>query len=259
MGPDGVTLAGGVYVTPADGDKIIARPGDGRHGRGRHGRGRRLRPARRASSRSPGRRSSSTRRATSSASASAVFTRAGPRGAGALMDPGRWTVDQTLPSAEPGIRDPRLTAGPGGVLAELRPAAAARRPRARAPLRPGEEHLRRRRARSSRPPRSTAALDDVSSGQDAAGRLHVVWRTDLEQKLLRYTRSDPGGGTFAAPATLAEGETFVEPGGRGGTERRRLGRLAGRRRLADPRRSRWTTPRATAPPPPRRRRRAPSR
>ena len=27
MGPDGITLAGGVYVTPADGDKIIARPG----------------------------------------------------------------------------------------------------------------------------------------------------------------------------------------------------------------------------------------
>ena len=208
MGPDGITLAGGVYVTPADGDKVIARPG----------------PADTAlvdmaagdafvSSPSivqvPGQ--AKLVYATSDLfGIRTAFYDGGDLTAASLLDPGRWIVDQALPSAEPGIRDPRLTAGPSGVWLTYDQQL------------PLDDHVLVRRfdvAKRSfgtaRSIESAAEIDsglaDASSGQDPAGRLHVVWRTDLQTKLLRYARSDAKGTTFGTPATLAEGENFLNP------------------------------------------------
>ena len=102
MGPDGITVAGGVYVTPADGDKVIAPPGH----RGHRRRSTPPRATRFVSSPSivqvPGQnRSSCTRRAISSASAPRCSTgRTSPPTT--LMDQGRWTVDQIAPDPRAG-------------------------------------------------------------------------------------------------------------------------------------------------------------
>ncbi len=208
MGPDGITLPGGVYLTPADGDKIIARPGAADSASVDMAAGDAF-----VSSPSivqvPGQGRFVYATSDLFGIRTAVYT-AGDLSPGALMDPGRWIVDRTLPSAEPGIRDPRLTAGPSGVWLSYDQ------------QQPLDDHVLVRRFDAAkntfgtaRAVESTAAIDsglaDASSGQDATGRLHVVWRTDLQEKLLRYTRSDPGGGTFSPPATLAEGESFSNP------------------------------------------------
>ena len=56
-----------------------------------------------------------------------------------------------------------------------------------------------------------ASIDDVFSSQDAAGRVHVVWRSNLTTDQLRYTRSDTAGNEYAAPGTLATGEGYAHP------------------------------------------------
>ena len=129
-----------------------------------------------------------------------------------LMDAGHWTTDQQLPTPESGVREPHLTAGAGGVWLTY------------AQKIPLDDHVRVRRfdaaGNSFGAPRSLestadtadATIDGVSSSQDASGRVHVVWQTHLTTSLLRYTRSDAGGGTFAAPGTLATGtEDYEHP------------------------------------------------
>lgn len=208
MGPDGINLPGGVYVTPADGDKIIARPGptdttaiDAAAGD--------------AFTNSPSIVQVPGRTelvyATSDRFGIRTARYVGPDlGAGTLMDPSRWIVDATLPGAEAGIREPRLSAGPGGVWLSYEQ------------QKPLDDHVLVRAydpvkatfgpSRAIESPEAVdSGLDDVSSGQDPTGRLHVVWRTDLQEKLLRYTRSAAGGGAFGAPATIAEGESFTNP------------------------------------------------
>lgn len=55
------------------------------------------------------------------------------------------------------------------------------------------------------------SVDDPDSFQDAAGRLHVVWRSLFDGGRLRYIRSDDGGATFTVPASLGTGESYVDP------------------------------------------------
>jgi hypothetical protein len=55
------------------------------------------------------------------------------------------------------------------------------------------------------------SLDYPNHSQDAAGRLHFVWRTLHDDNRLRYTRSDDGGSTFTPVANLAMKETFIDP------------------------------------------------
>ena len=208
MGPDGITLPGGVYVTPADGDKIIARPGtadtvaiDAAAGDAF------------VSSPSIVQVPGQTKLVYATSDLFGIRTALylGPDlAAGTLMDPSRWIVDTALPGAEPGIRAPRLTAGTSGVWLSYEQ------------QKPLDDHVLIRRFDTvkntfgaARTIESEAeidsGLDDVSSGQDPAGRVHVVWRTDLQQKLLRYSVSDPAGAGFGAPATIAQDETFLNP------------------------------------------------
>jgi hypothetical protein len=209
MGPDGITVGAGVYVTPADGDQVIARPG-----------------------------ASDTTAVDMAAGTNFVQTPSivqipgqnrlvyavsdlfgvrtatfnGPDFAAAsLMDPGNWANDQQLPAAESGIRGTHLTAGPSGVWLTYEQ---------KVPL---DDHVRVRRFDPAKStfgaPRSLestsdtgdAAIDDVFSSQDGAGRIHVVWRSNLTSDQLRYTRSDTTGGVFAAPGTLATGEDYAHP------------------------------------------------
>ncbi len=208
MGPDGITVGSGVYVTPADGDKLIARPGTGD-----------LEALDMAVGADfvqtpsivqvPGQ----TRLVYA---VSDLFNirfgvyRGPDLSATALMYAGHWATDAGLPSAESGVRDTRLTSGPSGVWLTYSQ---------KIPL---DDHVRIRRFDPAKntfeTPRSLessaetdAVVDDVSSGQDGAGQVHVVWRTDLEGNVLRYTRSDASGATFAGPVTLATGEAFINP------------------------------------------------
>jgi hypothetical protein len=209
MGPDGITLGNGVYVTPADGDRIIARPG-----------------------------MPDTTAIDAAAGASFVHSPSivqvpgqvklvyatsdlfGIRTAlylgtdfeaATLMNPGSWIVDIGLPKPESGIREPRLTAGAAGVWLSYEQ---------KVPL---DDHVLIRRfdpvkntfsvARTLEGPGDEdASLDGASSAQDAGGRLHVVWRSTLDDRYLRYTRSSAGGASFQSPpATLARGEVFANP------------------------------------------------
>jgi hypothetical protein len=127
------------------------------------------------------------------------------------MDAGNWTTDQQLPTPESGIRATHLTSGPSGVWLTYEQ---------KVPL---DDHIRVRRFDPAKnafgAPRSLestsdtgdATIDDVSSSQDATGRVHVVWSSNLTSDQLRYTRSDASGATFAAPGTLATGEAYVHP------------------------------------------------
>ena len=54
-------------------------------------------------------------------------------------------------------------------------------------------------------------LRDPDHAQDGAGRLHVVWSSSYDGGRLRYARSDDGGISFGAAATLAAKETVVDP------------------------------------------------
>ncbi len=208
MGPDGITLAGGVYVTPADGDKIIARPGaaDTTAVDAAAGDSFVHSPS---IVQVPGQAKLVYATSDLFGIRTAVY-RGGDLGVGGLMNPDLWAVDQVLPTPEPGIRNPRLTSGPSGVWLSYDQ------------QQPLDDHALVRRFDpvkntfgTARAVESTAEIDsglaDVSSGQDPAGRLHVVWHTDLEQKLLRYVRSDPSGAAFSTPATIASGETFINP------------------------------------------------
>lgn len=208
MGPDGITVPGGVYVTPADGDQIIARPGTPDSAT--------VDAAAGASFvhspsivRVPGQTKLVYATSDLFGIRTAIFR--GPDfAATTLMDPAHWTVGTPLVAPEPGIREPRLTAGAAGVWLSYEQ---------KLPL---DDHVLLRRLDPAKDTFGSArtvesagetdsAIDDASSAQDPAGRLHVVWRTTLEAKLLRYARSAPAAGAFTAPVTLAQGETFMNP------------------------------------------------
>ena len=235
MGPDGITVAGGVYVTPADGDKVIARPGTADTTAVDTSAGDAF-----VSSPSivqvPGQNQARVRDERPLRHPHRDVHRPRPRRDDA-HGPGPWTVDRMLPDPEPGIREPRLTAGPGGVWLSYEQ------------QKPLDDHVLVRRFDPAKNTFGSAktiesdeeidsGLDDASSGQDPAGRLHVVWRTDLQQKLLRYAVSTPSGAVVQHAGDDRRGRDLHEPGGRGGRERRRLGRLAGPGRRADSRAAR---------------------
>ena len=207
MGPDGITVGAGVYVTPADGDQVIARPGT---------------PDATAVDMAAGTSFVQTpsivqipgqNRLVYASSdlfgvRTAIFN--GPDfAATTLMNPGNWANDQSLPTPESGIRNTHLTSGPSGVWLTYEQ---------KVPL---DDHVRARRFDAAKSvfgaPQSLestsdtgdASIEDVFSSQDASGRVHVVWRSNLTTDQLRYTRSD--GATFAAPGTLATGEGFAHP------------------------------------------------
>jgi len=205
MGPDGITVGSGVFVSPADGDQIIARPGtpDTTVVDAAAGTSFVQTPS---IVQVPGQPRLVYAVSDLTSIRTAIFN--GPDlTAATLMDPARWTTDMTLPASESGVREPRLTAGPSGVWLTYEQ---------KVPL---DDHVLVRHFDpagsvfgASRRLESGAEIDgtvdDVTSGQDAAGRVHVVWRGD---KVLRYTRSDQAGSTFAAPVTIAAGEQFANP------------------------------------------------
>ena len=210
MGPDGITLASGVYVTPADGDQIIARPGT---------------PDTVAVDAASGTNFVQTpsivqipgqnRLVYASSDLFGIRTAIynGPDSRRDVAD-GRGALDDR--PAAPDARVGGARAAPdrrsGRRVAHLRAEDPARRPRARAQVRRGRQQLRRAALARVDRRHGDATIDGVSSSQDASGRVHVVWQTHLTTSVLRYTRSDAGGGTFAAPGTLATGaEDYEHP------------------------------------------------
>ena len=209
MGPDGITVGAGVYVTPADGDQVIARPGTSDTTAVDMASGTNF-----VQTPSIVQIPGQSRLVYASSDLFGVRTATfnGPDfAATSLMNPGNWSNDQQLPSAESGIRNTHLTSGSSGVWLTYEQ---------KVPL---DDHVRVRRFDPAKnafgAPRSLestsetgdAAIDDVFSSQDASGRVHVVWRSNLTSDQLRYTRSDAAGTEFAAPGTLATGEDYAHP------------------------------------------------
>ncbi len=208
MGPDGITVGANVYVTPADGDQIIARPGTAATAEVDAAAGTNFIQTP-SIVQVPGQQRLLYASSDLFNIRTAIFN--GPDfAATTLMNPANWTTDKMLPTPESGVRDTRLSSGPSGVWLTY------------AQKVPVNDHVRVRKFDAAKSvfgaPRSIeasaetdAVVDDVSSGEDAAGHVNVVWRTDLESNVLRYTRSDASGGTFAPPVTLATGESFKNP------------------------------------------------
>jgi len=209
MGPDGITVGAGVYVTPADGDQVIARPGTSDTTTVDMASGTNFVQTP-SIVQVPGQ--NRLVYAVSDLFGVRTATFNGPDfAATSLMNAGNWTTDQQLPAPESGIRGTHLTSGPSGVWLTYEQ---------KVPL---DDHVRVRKFDPAKSafgaPRSLesasdtgdAAIDDVFSSQDATGRVHVVWSSNLTTDQLRYTRSDASGATFATPGTLATGEAYVHP------------------------------------------------
>jgi hypothetical protein len=209
MGPDGITVGAGVYVTPADGDQVIARPGTTD-----------TTAVDMASGTNFVQTPSIVQVPGQNRLVYAVSDLFGVRTATfngpdfavtSLMNAGNWSTDQQLPTPESGIRNTHLSSGPSGVSLTYEQ---------KIPL---DDHVRVRKFDAAKnafgAPRSLesasetgdATIDDVFSSQDAAGRVHVVWRSELTTDQLRYTRSDLAGNVFAVPGTLATGERYAHP------------------------------------------------
>jgi hypothetical protein len=148
----------------------------------------------------------------------AVFTDPSPTTTteGELNTLANWEIDPRLPGAYGENQEPHLSSGGNGALLTYRNSRA------------GDTHVGLRRF----DPRTNTFGDPIyldgssprdgdisypNHSQDPGGRIHAVWRSAGG---LRYTRSDNGGASFSAPASLAYSEEFHQPrveAGRNGT------------------------------------------
>jgi hypothetical protein len=206
ISPDGIVLPNGVFVSPAEGDGIIARPGSAD--------GTKVDPVTGflfvyspSVVQVPGQ--NMLVYAVNDLGVIKYATYFGPGlTASNIMFPGNWTGNQTLAGAEADNGETRLNAGPSGVWLTYQQRV------------PGDDHLGLRKLESGTfgAPRYLESPSDVDSGigypssaQDGSGRVHVVWRSLYDTKRLRYTRSDATGATFGEPLNIAQGEFFLEP------------------------------------------------
>jgi len=134
----------------------------------------------------------------------------GPLTAAAVNTQSNWTIDLAVPGAAERSTETSLATGPSGTFLAYRRAQ------------PGDD-----RARMHRYDPDTMTLDAVREiqgpdaldadvfepdlTQDAAGRLHAVWRSGLRGGRLRYRRSDDAGGSFSPAGNLAASEPFGDP------------------------------------------------
>lgn len=138
----------------------------------------------------------------------AVYTGASTAPA-AINDPGNWLVNRSLTAAEAANTSTALNAGPNGVFLSYEHAVT------------GNGRVALRRFDPATNEFGAAAYvagggidadpDDVDSFQDAAGRIHLVWRSLHDGGRLRYTVSDTGAGSFTQPGNLALREDFTDP------------------------------------------------
>lgn len=209
MGPDGVSVTSGLenpFVTPAEGDGVIARPAAAGKVDVTSGFLFVYTPS---LVQVPGQNKLVHVVNDLKVVKTAVF--AGPDlKAATIMNAANWTGDLLLPGAETENGETKLTAGPSGIWLTYQN---------RVPL---DDHLGIRRfdpaTNTFGAPRylESAGVVDAgvgypSSGQDAAGRVHAAWSSGYDTGRLRYVRSDPTGATFTEAANIAQGETFLDP------------------------------------------------
>ena len=136
----------------------------------------------------------------------AVFTGGTPNGS-TRRSSFNWSPYKTLAGAEPDSAEPHLTSGLANAFMTYRRTV------------PGANQILLRRFSSSSKSFATsipiqgsdpidASADGPSSGQDSAGRLHVIWTSGYDTGRLRYTRSNDAGADFSPPANIAQGEAF---------------------------------------------------
>jgi hypothetical protein len=128
-----------------------------------------------------------------------------------LNTAGFWTTPNFLPAAEGDNDETHLSSGSAGVFLTYRyfdpndNRVGLRRLDPVAETFGGPVHVE-----------GPSVIDNNSAdyphhSQDAAGRLHIVWRTLYDGGRLRYRRSDDGGTTFMPVGNLAIRETFIDP------------------------------------------------
>ena len=134
----------------------------------------------------------------------------GPLTAAGVNTQGNWTIDLPVPGAAERSTETSLATGPSGTFLAYR----------RAQL--GDDRARLHRydpdtmtLDAGREIQGPDALDadvfEPDLTQDAAGRLHAVWRSGLRGGRLRYRRSDDGGASFSPAGNLAASEPFGDP------------------------------------------------
>lgn len=131
--------------------------------------------------------------------------------ADAINTQASWSAPAALTGAEPDIDESGLATGPAGIYLSYRQFV------------PNDARVGLRRfdpvtAAFGAPTYlegdnavDEASLDYPDAAQDAAGRVHAVWRTLHDGGRLRYTVSDTTGATFAGPFTVARAESFFHP------------------------------------------------
>jgi hypothetical protein len=121
-----------------------------------------------------------------------------------------WTIDRTLTSPEGSNSETSLSSGPAGVYLAYKTTE------------PGNDHLSIRRldepsatfggpTRVEGPDPIDNDVDYPDSTQDAAGRLHFVWRSLYDGGRLRYRATGPAGSGLGPVGNLALRESFYDP------------------------------------------------
>lgn len=125
--------------------------------------------------------------------------------------PINWERDLAFPDPETGSKETALASGPNGVYISY----------LSGPVGSPQISLRRLDPGTLRfgPPVHVQGTDGIEKGtidlpdsyQDAAGRLHLVWRSLYNEGRLRYRVSDTSGSNFGPVGTLAKKEQFFDP------------------------------------------------
>lgn len=125
-----------------------------------------------------------------------------------LVDAANWTTNQQLSGAGEKAEEPSLASGPSGLFVGYRRVLP-------------DQFLVRRFDPVTNTFGPATAIQGASGidtslqypylYQDAAGRLHGIWRALTDPRRLRYTVSTDGGASWAPARSIMSGETVLDP------------------------------------------------
>ncbi len=132
--------------------------------------------------------------------------------------PINWNIDRTLSAAEADNSETALNSGPNGIYLSYLSRAPGNVQVGLRHFAPGTGTFGPPVYVEGTDAIDSNGLDSPDSFQDAAGRVHLVWRSLHEGGRLRYRVSDTSGTNFGPVANIAATESFLDPQVSAGTD-----------------------------------------